>query len=1032
MSHEVSITIQGREFSDDPELRDKFFNLNSVIGGPGSTPVSQAEAIQFARENKGFRGPFNTVQDAVRAAGSRSDAFSPTAISEDDKEEFELELSLMEGASSGTTPSGQGISATAGGFADPFGTKPGGGDFDINTVPEDLRFEFLHGKKLDGVITSRQFAAGMVGQETLEGGEPLSFLDRMRIALFARGEQQRQDNFATIYPSGDLRTIDGIEIFRRHPSENYSIADKPFFDSIGGFGFSDPVESVTDIGELIAGDLLVAAAQVGTAVGLGGKGQAAKSVIRNAPGVLRKVAAFARKPVVSEALVTPPASLTQQQLQQIKSGVKRKDFAGKGRIALYDGALALGFGLPVLAVVKGNEVRKNLVRGFKTALPGTREANIQLGTVSRELAEVSRGSVSAGSLTPEQVVSAQEKLGTLGVEMASAVPLVRQVGRFAGRMTPEMVEDAVRKRKGVAMALLARRDPAAFGSFLDQSIQRLQSKSNKLILGIKEKLRLVKGGTSTLQAGADARKGIKIYTESSSVEARELYAARDALNADRPPEYDMNFEGALDELEQLSRGSLGQTREQTRTRVVQDTIGLYGPDGKPLPRKTVVETFREPQRVAAPKGDLADLFEIALKHDPNAPPIEGSATNTKFLQDLRAAFWDHGLPTSPGATRNGVQRLAVRASSRIGKVLDNPTLVTPEARAANQKATEFWRIREETLEKIVVMQLAASDNKAAGPLVRALFKEDAMENILFLKAAMPPGKWASVPRAFDDILWETLERDGPDALLDKLARIDRRTLDELMPRDVQDSVIEFSKKLKLFNESFLAKGIKNHVSVRSFTNEILVNVENRTANLRVLDELLKDARFADRAPGRGFVDPQNTDFAISVRAAIFDNILYGKGGALKTPQGGAISIDTTKYNAALKKLKDSGLFDPKYLTRSDMQLLNNAKGIQQFIAEGGGSAAGLAAAGEGATVISKPAALLGTIIKLSGLSRFLMSDFAKRMIVQEAGKPLARIEARRLWKVSGVFLSDLIAQLEGQEDIEAKLKGLQSISRQAP
>lgn len=77
MSHEVSITILGSEFSDNPEIADKWFNLNSVIGVPGSKPASQDEAIAFAKKHNGFRGPFNTVKEAERSAGSRSSSFSP-------------------------------------------------------------------------------------------------------------------------------------------------------------------------------------------------------------------------------------------------------------------------------------------------------------------------------------------------------------------------------------------------------------------------------------------------------------------------------------------------------------------------------------------------------------------------------------------------------------------------------------------------------------------------------------------------------------------------------------------------------------------------------------------------------------------------------------------------------------------------------------------------------------------------------------------------------------------------------------------
>lgn len=911
-------------------------------------------------------------------------------LTEEDREEFAIELSLMDGGSGISSNQeqdagavGPGFSATtSGGFADPLGVKPGGGafkpsgngtDFDISSVPEDLRFEFLQGKKDDGDITSVQFAAGMVGQNRLDG-KSLSVGDRLSIAFLSNTVEEQQAAFKRLYPSGDYQSFDGVEVFRRHPSDRYAIADKPFLDNMTALGPKDSGELAIDAAELLASEALPIAGEVAASIAF--RNPAASAVPR---GLLRRLA---RAPVVAESGAAAGGSLTQQQIQTL-AGTQRQSFPEQLAGAGAEGVASLVGGSATTIFHKGKQLSADTLSLFRRDRPGAREANEVLEEVGGP---------------------------PLFVSQRTTFPAGRVLGKIAERIDPTLSTKRFSQQNAVAVAVEGRRNAGALSGFHRTARERLASESEKLILGLKRRLRIPDAGSgkSLRQRSEIMGKELEAYSAESQARVSQLYAISDAQAT---PHYDMP--SILDDIESLSDGTSGLSYE----------IPIFNAAGM------VESTFREKIGIVVPEGKLKTLLDKAQNLDVNATG-EGIASGTEQIERLRSAAFEESLPPA-GEVRGQQHGIALNLYRLLSDVLDNPSFSGPGgevAKASRKEARDAARVRFETLEKAIVVEFRAAHADNMAPMLRKLFNKDQEGNISFLFAAMSPNGHRQIRQGFSDILLDTLRDEGPEKVLAKLDSLDRHTLDILMPRQRVSDVRFAAEQLKKFNSSAVANGVKNQHTFRGFVNEIMTTTKSRTSNLEVLRQLRRESRFAPRAKGRPFVSPEETDFAVGLRAAIFDNILEGPSGALRFEPGGGIRLDKKAFAKQMKQVKDAGLLE--FLTRSDRRVLSKMAKANAFVGDEVASGSSIEAARVGGEAFSIKgfSSFIQSVLSANLMSRLLVSKVGKKLFLSSDKIP-EKVVMDRLWKTYGSFLATVTAQQSDQEDSSARLNALRRASQ---
>lgn len=513
-------------------------------------------------------------------------------------------------------------------------------------------------------------------------------------------------------------------------------------------------------------------------------------------------------------------------------------------------------------------------------------------------------------------------------------PILKKIAGQAGAVLPRIQRMINKQNEMVTKALRNLRDRTE----LPKLGQRLADIHGRITNDILNKVQNVTRRTEASKTGEALAEGVADYSERSRLIVNDLY--KTARDIETPS---FNMTKALNAVDELETG-------QPFTTVAGET----GQAARPV------------------DPILRDVMERIKEFDPNAPSIIRNGeefTSTDALLRLRSDLWDLKTP-DPGQIARREHTDAGKLYNAITDIIDNPINANPGFTQAWQRARQSAAERFDTMDKIMVMQVAKSETPAL--LARRLATPFQVDNIRLLRSVVDSQKF----KDFQNFFKSELLRD-PDNLTQTLNKFDDETLKEIMTPNELLIFRQAGQQIDKLNSVGIREILERQNKPGSIINEAIFRED--TAQVSTLFDLMQQAGGRTSPLGK------------SLRAGIIDNIWEA---VTAIPKGqGTPEVFRAALNTKIKELRAAGAL--RFLRASDVAAVRDLRLVKSFtdvIADTGTSMQAGEAIG-GFTDLATSA--FGTILKHMGVGRFMVSGVGRRFLtgVGRKQKPFTILKA---------------------------------------
>lgn len=488
--------------------------------------------------------------------------------------------------------------------------------------------------------------------------------------------------------------------------------------------------------------------------------------------------------------------------------------------------------------------------------------------------------------------------------------------------------------------------------------------------------------------GRDAGQSLAImeqtYRRDSQATVRTAYQEANAFES---PVFDLA--PAIDVLRTIDAGLPRPARALPPQPVPEDPInrylGITEPPQPLLPREQPDIDLRPAE------PEISQVLKELESLDPAGVDLEALLAIREKLYDLKTP--------KPGETAVRVHAQAGQAYDAITNVIKNPTNSSEDFVLAWQRANGLAEQRFRTLDKALITNIVRSEqgliNTTLSQLANTLIKPNQSENIEFLKELGLNGEVAIKylqntfeTRILDNVL-------NPTEAASIITRLDKPTLDALMPVARQEQLKSLLKNVEELQGSSIQASLDAQSMAQPLLKDILNNPSSRS--FEYLNKLIDDSGGLDSELGR------------AIRHGLKDNVIEKVIEA-----GGDQSIKTEALAQELKRIAEMGLM--RFLTPDDRKMLRDLSKISDFFTVTRGTAdfgTSLRSAEIAADLYrfgqpDKVQAAMMEIVKAYGVSRFMLSDFGRGMLLGRAGVKYSELDPIRLaTMVTGSIAADV-------------------------
>ncbi len=301
---------------------------------------------------------------------------------------------------------------------------------------------------------------------------------------------------------------------------------------------------------------------------------------------------------------------------------------------------------------------------------------------------------------------------------------------------------------------------------------------------------------------------------------------------------------------------------------------------------------------ATPQGALKSAVDDILALDPRMARF--AADGKEFsafeqIKTLRTRLFDLKMSDDPA-----VRREASRLWQGLTDVMDHPISGNPDFVSSYRKASAFWRLREDTLEKSFVAQTLRSDTPEA--LARKYMNPNNATALATIRDLVPRPQWEQFRTGFIVDLMNTPTAQSAITRLRNFRAIDPDGLGVLLNPTEEQAIMKYLTQKAQFEAS----------PARALLERKMTDAEKFVA----MAEKGTVGEVADAVTKAGGI---NSDFAMAARAGIYKSIM---DEASTINKQGVQVIDAQKLLSSIEKWQKSGkldaLFRPEDWTRLQM------------------------------------------------------------------------------------------------------------------
>jgi hypothetical protein len=486
--------------------------------------------------------------------------------------------------------------------------------------------------------------------------------------------------------------------------------------------------------------------------------------------------------------------------------------------------------------------------------------------------------------------------------------------------------------------------------------------------------------------GRDAGQSLAImeqtYRRDSQATVRTAYQEANAFEA---PVFDLA--PAIDVLKGIDKGLPRPTTAVQPPPAAPDVFARATGLGVPPPPSTARQGSID---LRPSEPEISQVLKELESLDPAGVDLEALLAIREKLYDLKTP--------KPGETAVRIHAQAGQAYDAITNVIKNPTNSSEDFVLSWQRANGLAEQRFRTLDRALITNIVRSEQgfttTTLSQLANTLIKPNQSENIEFLKELGLNGEVAIKylqntfeTRILDNVL-------NPTEAASIITRMDKPTLDALMPTARQEQLKSLFRNVEELQNSNIRASLDAQSMAQPLLRDILTNPNSRS--FEYLNKLIDDSGGLDSELGR------------AIRHGLKDNIIEKAIEA-----GGDQAVKTEALAQELRRVAEMGLM--RFLTPDDRKMLRDISKVSDFFAVTRGTAdAGTSIRAAEITAdlyrFGEPNKMQGAImeiVKAYGVSRFMLSDFGRGMLLGRAGVKYSELDPIRLaTMVTGSIASD--------------------------
>lgn len=550
-------------------------------------------------------------------------------------------------------------------------------------------------------------------------------------------------------------------------------------------------------------------------------------------------------------------------------------------------------------------------------------------------------------------------------------PIFKRLESQAAALAGPLKEYREGQARALGDALLRDIDYAAIARAPDAVKTALERAEQNLIRSINNP------NVTTLQAG-ESLGLLRYYAEESQNIVRSAYAEAAQYGT---PTFDLD--PAIGVFRRLNQGMPRPALPDP------DGISqLIDPTGSPFRRPSP----RPDVQVDPASSELKDVLGKLERLDPAGVDLDALIVMRQQLYDLKTPLV--GMP------RNRQNAIASEAYEALTNVIKNPTNQADNFVAAWERANGLAAQRFNTLDKALISNIMRADQELSmqtlSALADSLIAPNKSEQINFLRSLGPRGEEAV------KALQETFETQILDNVLDPAAasRIisnikDRPTLEALIPNPARrQQFATLINNVEQLQSSGVAAARQAQDQAQPLISQMLTS--GSSADMTFLRGLINDAGGLDSELGK------------AIRHGLKDHI-----AEVAIQAGGRKEVQSAALNDEIKRLSRMGMMG--LLTPDDRVMLRDLSKVIDFFsvtrgtADAGTSIRAMEITSDlyNFTDGGKVAGALVEIMKAFGVSRFMLSDTGRMLLLGKAGTKYSEIDPLRLaTMVTGAVLAD--------------------------
>jgi hypothetical protein len=559
-------------------------------------------------------------------------------------------------------------------------------------------------------------------------------------------------------------------------------------------------------------------------------------------------------------------------------------------------------------------------------------------------------------------------------------PLFRIIEAQSAALAGPLREHRIQQASALSNFIRSDIDYAAIARAPDAVAEALQVAEDTLLSSI----------TNPRVYGRDAGQSLAImeqtYRKDSQATVRTAYQEANAFEA---PVFDLA--PAIDVLRTIDAGLPRPARALPPQPVPEDPINRYlgiTEPPQPLPPRAQPDIDLRP-----PEPEISQVLKELEGLDPAGVDLEALLAIREKLYDLKTP--------KPGETAVRIHAQAGQAYDAITNVIKNPTNSSEDFVLSWQRANGLAEQRFRTLDRALITNIVRSEQgfttTTLSQLANTLIKPNQSENIEFLKELGLNGEVAIKylqntfeTRILDNVL-------NPTEAASIITRMDKPTLDALMPTARQEQLKSLLKNVEELQRSEVRASLDAEVVAQPLLRRLVSMPNGR--DYEYLNKLIDDSGGLDSDLGR------------AIRHGLKNNIIEKVLEA-----GGDRSVKNEALNQELNRLGSGETNLIRFLTPEDRKMLRQFTIISDFFKVTRGTTdfgTSLRAADIGADLyrFGEPDKIKGAImeiVKAYGVSRFMLSDFGRGMLMGRSGVKYSELDPIRLaTMVTGSIAADV-------------------------